>query len=135
MSVLPKVLATSVVRSTHQGESHGGIYLIDLASGDRELLKDWNDPAINWEGRGADRGLRGIAFYREVVLIAASDELFVYDRDFNMIDSYRNPYVTHCHEIHLSDDMLWLTSTGLDGVLGFDLIEGRFAVGYQVMTA
>src|SRR5205814_2004977 len=30
MDKLPRVIATSVVRSAHQGESHGGVYLIDL---------------------------------------------------------------------------------------------------------
>src|SRR5207248_475638 len=32
MDKLPRVIATSVVRSAHQGESHGGVYLIDLNS-------------------------------------------------------------------------------------------------------
>ena len=30
---------------------------------------------------------------------AASDELFVYNRDFEQIASYRSPYLKHCHEI------------------------------------
>lgn len=134
MNDLPKVLATSVVRSTHQGESHGGIYLIDLGSGNRQRLMDWNDPAINWEGRGADRGLRGIAFHKEHILVAASDELFIYDREFNIVDSFRNEYLKHCHEIHRVEDMLWLASTGSDCALGFDLSVGRFSIGYHVTT-
>jgi hypothetical protein len=134
MDELPQVLATSVVRSTKQGESHGGVYLVDLATGDRELLQDWDDPAINWEGRGADRGLRGIAFNDELILLAASDELFIYDRWFNIVDSYRNAYLKHCHEIYRDNETLWLTSTGFDCVLGFDLGEGRFSVAFQLMA-
>ena len=38
MQKLPKVIATSVVRSAHQGESHGGVYLIDLNSGEFEQV-------------------------------------------------------------------------------------------------
>ena len=60
---LPKLIATSVVRGSQQGESHGGIYLIDLESAAFEQVVDWNDASINWEGRGMDRGLRGIAFH------------------------------------------------------------------------
>jgi hypothetical protein len=63
MDKLPRVIATSVVRSAHQGESHGGVYLIDLNSGQYDQVIDWNDESINWEGRGGDRGLRGIAFH------------------------------------------------------------------------
>ncbi|HYZ13516.1 MAG TPA: hypothetical protein VFA08_07920 [Actinomycetota bacterium] len=135
MQELPQVLATSVVRSTQQGESHGGVYLVDLSTGDRELLKDWDDPSINWEGRGADRGLRGIAFYDELILLAASDELFIYDRSFNIVDSYRNAYLKHCHEIHRENETLWLTSTGFDCVLGFDLRAGRFSIAYHFVAA
>ena len=129
--LLPTVITTSVVRSTHQGDSHGGVYLIDLESGDLEQVIDWNDPTISWEGRGADRGLRGVAFYRDNVLIAASDELFVYDQDFTLLDSYKNRYLKHCHEISADEDELWLTSTGFDSVLRFDLRKRSFVAGYH----
>lgn len=129
--LLPRVIATSVVRSTHQGDSHGGVYLVDLERGDIEQMIDWNDPMISWEGRGADRGLRGIAFHENRVLIAASDELFVYDQDFTLLDSYENRYLKHCHEIWADANDLWLTSTGFDSVLRFDLREGSFVAGYH----
>jgi len=80
MDKLPRVIATSVVRSAHQGESHGGVYLIDLNSGQYDQVIDWNDESINWEGRGGDRGLRGIAFHNNRVFLAVSNEIFVYDR-------------------------------------------------------
>lgn len=133
MSDLPKLLATSVVRSTCQGESHGGVYLVDLRTGDRDQVVDWNDPGISWEGRGGDRGLRGIAYYGEFILIAASDEVFIYDQEFNVVDSFQNAYLKHCHEVCRAQDILWLTSTGFDSVLGFDLKAGRFRIGYQLI--
>ena len=40
----------------------------------RRSLLDWNTMGIDWQGRGWDRGLRGIAFDGETVYIAASDE-------------------------------------------------------------
>lgn len=129
---LPKVLATSVVRSTHQGESHGGIYLIDLSTGEREKLKDWDDPTISWEGRGDERGLRGIAFHEDRVIIAANARICVFDRALDLIDSFANPSLKHCHEICIQQDVLWVTSTGLDCVVGFDLAEGRFSVAYHI---
>src|SRR5436305_12829228 len=114
MDKLPRVIATSVVRSAHQGESHGGVYLIDLNSGNFDQVIDWNDPSISWEGRGGDRGLRGIAFHQEKVCIAASDEIFIYNREFKLLESYRNKYLKHCHEISVGSDTLYLTSTELN---------------------
>ena len=90
MTQLPTVIATSVIRSVQQGESHGGIYIIDLETGEVRQPVDWDNAAISWEGRGMDRGLRGIAFYHDYLYVAASDEKFVYDREFNIRKSYRN---------------------------------------------
>ena len=133
MQKLPKVITTSVIRSTRQGESHGGVYLVDLESGDFEQVIDWNDPAISWEGRGGDRGLRGIAFYRDQVYIAASDEVFVYNRDFELLESHRNNYLKHCHEICIAADTLYLTSTAVNSVLQFDLVTKRFTCGHAIV--
>ena len=79
---LPTIVCSSVIRSVHQGESHGGVYLVDLEPGDTTQVIDWSDDTIDWEGRGGDRGLRGIAFHDGLIYLAASDEVFVYDREF-----------------------------------------------------
>jgi len=121
-----KLLTTSVVRGSHQGESHGGVYLLDLANRIVEQKLDWNTVDIDWAGRGADRGLRGIAFDGDIVYIAASDELFAYTPDFDLIGSWRNPYLKHCHEIRIYKRTLYLTSTGYDSVLGFCLDKKEF---------
>lgn len=126
------LIATSVVRGSRQGESHGGIYLVDV---DRERVAqpvDWNTANIDWQGRGWDRGLRGIAFDGDKVYIAASDELFVYDKDFNNLASYRSPHLRHCHEIFRYKRRLYLTSTGYDSILGFDLDALRFSWGLRI---
>ena len=121
-----KLVATSVVRGTHQGDSHGGVYLLDLDKQVATQVVDWNTEDIDWQGRGWDRGLRGIAFDRDVVYIAASDELFAYSPDFRKIGSWRNPYLKHCHETCIYDRSLFLTSTGFDCILAFDLDRQEF---------
>jgi hypothetical protein len=123
------LIATSVVRGSRQGQSHGGVYLIDLDNRRVAQTIDWNNADIDWRGRGWDRGLRGIAFDGERVFIAASDELFVYDRNFARLASYRSPYLRHCHEISRFRRRLYLTSTGFDSLLGFDLDTNRFSWG------
>jgi hypothetical protein len=120
------LITTSVVRGSHQGESHGGVYLVDLEKQTVQQAIDWNTADINWEGRGADRGLRGIAFDGDTVYIAASDELFAYTPDFKLIGSWRNPYLRHCHEIDIYERSLFLTSTGYDSILAFDMDKKAF---------
>lgn len=126
------LIATSVVRGSQQGESHGGVYLVDFATDRVARPIDWNTMDIDWQGRGWDRGLRGIAFDGEDVYIAASDELFRYTPDFELRDSYRSPYLRHCHEISRHERTLFLASTGFDSILGFDLDRKRFHWGLQI---
>jgi hypothetical protein len=132
MATLLSVVTTSVIRSSQQGESHGGVYLVDLHTGRFDQVIDWNDRSISWEGRGGDRGLRGIAFHQGKVYIAASDEIFVYNRQFQLLESFRNKYLKHCHEICIAGDTLHLTSTELNSVLEFDLVEKRFTRGHAI---
>ena len=132
---LPTLVATSVVRGSQQGESHGGIYVVDFQSRTGQQPVDWNDSTIDFEGRGADRGLRGIAFDGDDIFVAASDELYRYDQNFEIQDSYRNRYLKHCHEICRLDNHLFLTSTGFDCLLAFNLDTGSFDWGFQLQRA
>ena len=123
---LPTLITTSVVRGSQQGESHGGVYLVDFASRKVTQVVDWNTDDIDWQGRGWDRGLRGIEFFGGDIYIAASDELFVYDQRFRIRRSFRSTYLKHCHEICRLNNHLYLTSTGHDSILAFDLERQRF---------
>ena len=129
MATLPKFIATSVVRGSEKGQSHGGVYLIDFEAQQVEQKIDWNTGEIDFSGRGWDRGLRGIEFTEDKVWIAASDELFCYSPDFELLGSFRNPYLRHCHEICRRDNLLFLTSTGFDSLLAFNLDKQAFVWG------
>jgi hypothetical protein len=129
-----KLVTTSVVRGSNQGESHGGVYLIDLDARTIEQKIDWNKTDIDWQGRGWDRGLRGIAFDGHTVYIAASDELFAYTPDFELVGSWRNRYLRHCHEVAVHERTLFVTSTGFDSILGFDLDRREFHWAMHVAT-
>lgn len=129
VSDIPPLIATSVVRGSEQGQSHGGVYIIDPSARAVHQVLDWDTADIDWTGRGWDRGLRGVAFFGNEVYIAASDELFVYDPNFRRLRSFRNPYLKHCHEICEYQGKLYLTSTGFDSLLAFDLTEQDFVWG------
>lgn len=128
----PLLLATSVVRGSAQGESHGGVYVVDMNNETATLRFDWNSGEIDFSGRGGDRGLRGIAFYSSKIFIAASDEIFIFDQQFNIKDSIRSPYLKHCHEICICNDMLYATSTGFDSILVYDLANQAFTTSYFI---
>ncbi len=130
---LPTFIATSVVRGSQQGESHGGIFTVDFENRTGEQHVDWNTSEIDFRGRGADRGLRGIAIDTEDILVAASDELYCYDREFNIQASCRNRYLKHCHEICRQDRVIFLSSTGFDSLLAFDLEKKAFVWGFHLM--
>ncbi len=129
---LPVLIATSVVRGSEKGQSHGGVYTIDFNNYRVEQHIDWNTGAIDFAGRGWDRGLRGIEFFDDQVWIAASDELFCYSQNFELLASYKNTYLKHCHEISRRDHLLFLTSTGYDSLLTFNLVTKTFSWGLYV---
>ena len=129
---LPKLVATSVVRGSRQGESHGGVFTVDFEKQEVEQHVDWNTSEIDFEGRGADRGLRGIAFNGDDILIAASDELIRYDRSFKLKTSNKNQYLKHCHEICRMEQTIFLTSTGFDSLLAFDLDKKKYVWGFHL---
>ncbi len=132
VSDIPPLIATSVVRGSEQGQSHGGVYIVDPASQTVQQMLDWDTADIDWSGRGWDRGLRGVTFHDGELYIAASDELFVYDQQFVQQRSFRNAYLKHCHEICVHKDKLYLTSTGFDSILAFDLNEQDFSWGMHI---
>ncbi len=128
----PDLIVTSVVRGSEKGQSHGGVYLIDFNNRSVNQHIDWNTGEIDFAGRGWDRGLRGIEFFDDKVWIAASDELFCYSPDFTLLESFKNTYLKHCHEISRRDHLLFLTSTGYDSILVFNLKTKAFVWGLYV---
>ena len=132
LPTLPKLIATSVVRGSEKGQSHGGVYTIDFARQAVEKHIDWNTSDIDFSSTGGDRGLRGIAFFRREIFIAASDQLFRYNDKLQLLAAYRNPYLRHCHEISRRDNLLVLTSTAYNCLLAFDMVSKNFVWGVSL---
>jgi hypothetical protein len=123
---MTQLITTSVARGSVRGDSHGGAYLIDLAEQTGVQVLDWNSVDIDWRGRGGDRGLRGIAFYRQTVFIAASTELLAFDPSMQLTGRWSNPYLKHCQEISVHQDQVFIVSAGYDSILAFDIIKQEF---------
>jgi len=129
-----KLVATSVVRGTSKGESHGGVYIVDLDTDQVYQPVNWNTRNKDWQGPDSDRGLRGIAFHNERVFIAASDELVECTPNFEHVASHRNPYLKKCHEICVHGHHLFMASTAYDTVLAFNLRKNVFDRAFMVRT-
>jgi len=127
----PLVLASSVIRSTFHGESHGGIYLVDLNNKKHEKKVDWNDPNIDWSGHGGDRGCRGLTIYQDKLYCSSAKEILVFDKQFNLVDRFTHPLINGTHEIYQDDGKLYTISNQYDCVLVFDLQTNQCIEGYQ----
>ncbi len=129
MPRLPTVLMTVTIRGSKPGESHGGAHLIDLENSTSRPVIDWNPQDISWDGRGAERGLRGAVVRSDEVLIATHNRVLVFDRDFRPLRDYSNRYLGDIHELSLSGSTLHIASTRFDSLLSLDLDSGEFTSG------
>lgn len=123
-------LATTVVRNAQPGQAHGFAYLVDLDADHCRGVFTWDDQAIDWQGRGRQRGLRGVAFHGGRVLIAAHNRVLIFTPDFQLIGEVTGPLLANLHEIAVEGDLLYLTSTGFNSILVYDMAKRRFTEGY-----
>ncbi|MBN2669266.1 MAG: hypothetical protein JXR60_08550 [Bacteroidales bacterium] len=130
--MLPKVLASSIIRTSQENEVHGYLYLIDLENETIVKTLQWNDSDISFNGRGGQRGLRGIAFYNEHIYIGSGFKLLEFDKNLELINTYTNEYLDDIHEMEVHNEQLYLVSSGYDAVLEFDLASKSFVKGYAI---
>lgn len=129
-----KILASSVIRSSVRGEIHGGLYLVDLKNGNVSHILQRDNIDIDWSGRGGERGLRGIEFYDDEIILTDHDKILIYDKSFNLKGEYSNQYFDGCHEIYRVNEKLFITSTEYNSILVFDLDKREFDLGYWIWS-
>jgi hypothetical protein len=129
--MLPIVIASSVIRSTRRGESHGGLYVVDFNDGSIEQKLDWNYPNIRWDSGGGDRGLRGIIFHNDLLYTAGATSLFVFNKQFELVEQYTCPTYDGSHELFLYNNKIYSISNQYDAILIFDLDKKDWTLGYQ----
>jgi hypothetical protein len=127
------IAATTVIRGSQPGASHGGVYLVDLDGQRGAHLLDWTRPSIDWSGHGAGRGLRGLAFGDDRVYIAGASELFSFAPDFALLGVHSSPYLGHAQAVACFEGRIYAVSAAYDAVLAFDLQSGRFDWGLQLV--
>jgi len=130
--VLPKVVASTVVRMSNPGDIHGAIYIVDLERGTHQQVFGLKRMNASWSGRGDSRGLRGIAVYGDRIYVAAYNSIFMFNSEFELMDILGHNYMADTHEIFVSRDRLFVTATGYDSILELELPSGDFVRGYRI---
>jgi len=108
--------------------------LIDLSKQEVIHAIRYDSDDIEWFGEEGGRGLRGIAFDGETLFIAASNRLLAYNRHFQLLESWQNPYLADCQGICIFKRDLFLASAGNDCILAFDLDEKIFHWAMHVQS-
>lgn len=70
--------------------------------------------------RGGLRGLKGISLYKDQIGMVNSSTIFVYDKDWNPVKYFFHPSCASIHELSITDDGIWVTSTENDLLFLFD---------------
>lgn len=132
---LPTVICSTVLRNAKAGDNHGYLYLVDLENASIKKSYSFSDKNISWEGRGGDRGLRGIAFYKDNVLVAASKTILFFNKDLELVKELTNPFLSSCHEISVQNNLLYISSTNCGAVVVYDLEDKNFITSYFVQPS
>jgi len=127
-----KVLASSVIRSTHRGDSHGGLYIVDTDKRTFEQVLDWDFEDIRWDlSLGGDRGLRGLIFHNDLLYAAGARHLFVFNKSFELVNQYEHPLLDGTHELAIENNVIYNISNCFDAILALNLDTGKWTWGMQ----
>lgn len=127
-----KLLASSVVRLSNQGASHGYLYEIDLNKKTYKTVLEWNDPNINWDGRGGDRGLRGIVNYQDLIIVSSGKQILFLNKEYEITDKLTSHLFGDIHEMFVQNEILYITSTQYDLIVLLNLKTKKIEKAYHI---
>lgn len=90
------------------------------------------NPALDHDpnARGNVRGCRGIRVVNDEVIAADYHTLNFFDRDLNLKRTLTHGLMAGLHEIDVTGDSIWVTSTSLDAALKYRLDNGALETDY-----
>ena len=118
-----KIICSTVVRASKQGDIHGGLYVIDVDTEEVLHYQPYSDDFVNDNERGGERGLRGIVVLDDRIIVADSGGLIELDKEtYQIVKRFRDDKIfKSVHEICYFDDSIWVTSTAYDSIARVDL--------------
>ena len=123
----------TIVRAAPVSEG-GSLFKLDWESKTivREVPIVPADPALDHDpnARGNVRGCRGIRVLGDDVIAADYHTLNFYDRNLNLKRKMSHALMAGLHEIDIAGDSIWVSSTTLDAVLRYGLVDGAKEAEY-----
>lgn len=131
MITLPIILASSVIRSNIRKRYDGGLYKVNLNNQTFEKLLDWNIEKVYWKQELGDIGIRGSAFWNNCLYCCSSEEILVFNKNFELTNRFTNEVFRGSHEVYIDKNLLYTIANQFDSILIFDLIQEKFIKGFQ----
>ena len=118
-----RLLVTTVVRRSGLNEPSGYLYVIDYPRGRillRSPIPDSKFRAKDPNPRGGMRGGRGVAAFADRIVIANTDSVWIFDRNWQFIRRVSNPLMVGVHDILAEQEGILITCTHLDLLVMLD---------------
>jgi hypothetical protein len=123
----------TIVRAARVSEG-GSLFKLDWGSKTivREVPIVPAEPALDHDpnARGNVRGCRGIRVVNDEVIAADYHTLNFFDRDLNLKRKMSHELMAGLHEIDIAGESVWVSSTTLDAVLKYRLVDGAKEAEY-----
>lgn len=121
----PAFFVTTVHRSAPAAQG-GEVLSLDRASSQplKRAAIVPTEPEIDEAAnpRGGIRGGRGLLrLDRDHILVASYHSLLVFTNDLTLVDRHSHPLMSGVHAICRDGDIIWVTSTSIDMLLGYNL--------------
>jgi len=115
-----RIAVSSIIRHVPAALDSGLLRVIDLDTG-RALLTAPIPQSAHREAdpnpHGGLRGGRGVSFSADRFVLANTERLFVFDREWQMVGELSNSWTADIHEILAEPDGIWVTCTACDLLL------------------
>ena len=129
-----KLIVTTSRRHTTPPEPSGYVYTIDLWKKKTIRCSQIIEPAfreLDNNPRGGMRGCKGISISDNLIAIANSSMIFLYDHKWNLQRIITHPSCAGIHDILFHGNTLWVTSARNDLLMQFDL-SGNLLLHYYL---
>lgn len=115
-----RIAVSSIIRHAPTARESGLLRVIDLDTGAALLTAPMPQSAhrrADPNPRGGLRGGRGVSFLTDRFVLANTERLFVFDREWQMVSELSNHWTADIHEILAEPDGIWATCTACDLLL------------------
>ncbi len=115
-----RIAVSTVVRNVPPALESGRLRLVDLDSGKTLVsgpIPQSAHRAVDPNPRGGLRGGRGVSFSADRFVLANTERVFVFDREWRMERELSNSWTADIHEVLAEQDGIWVTCAACDLLL------------------